>query len=232
MHELSGWFRDIYANQVLAQMHNPKTVLEHTNPNSITVEAYFAHRWNGLSLTCLACWLRCLLRSCSNNYSQMEHTAQSLEWPAPCRKLLHFNRSDDAVLCNWIMHIMCTAHCLIIAVIIIFFSNFPAYDLIILCSNIVNYHKQTKRSDYLNALWDAFINYLSAKVYLLGQPLCKAGMGPVAKHTINWGIRNPEKFLITAVIHIPHRLCSEHLWAGDGAWSGEGWANAIGPNGL
>ena len=33
----------------------PKIVLEQTNPHSIRVEAYFAHRWKGLSLTGLAC---------------------------------------------------------------------------------------------------------------------------------------------------------------------------------
>lgn len=49
---------------------------------------------------------------------------------------------------------------------------------------------------------------LSAEVYILGQPLSKAGMSLAAKHTINWGIRNPEKLLITTVIHIPHRLYS------------------------
>lgn len=49
---------------------------------------------------------------------------------------------------------------------------------------------------------------MSAEVYLLGQPLCKAGICLAAKHTINWGIRNPEKLLITTVIHIPHRFYS------------------------
>lgn len=33
-------------------------------------------------------------------------------------------------------------------------------------------------------------------------------MSLAAKHAINWGIRNPEKLLITTVIHIPHRLYS------------------------
>lgn len=50
--------------------------------------------------------------------------------------------------------------------------------------------------------------FLSDEVCLLDQPLCKAGMSLAAKYTIKWGIRNPEKLLITTVIHIPHRLCS------------------------
>lgn len=87
----------------------PKIVLEQTDPNSITVEAYFAHRWNGLSLTSLACWLLCLLRSWSNNHSQMEQTAQSLEWPARFKKSFSCFNNWQSVLCCGIEYITCMA---------------------------------------------------------------------------------------------------------------------------
>lgn len=59
--------------------------------------------------------------------------------------------------------------------------------------------------------------------------LCRSGVFLAAEPTINWGIRNSEKLLITTVIRIPHRLYSAQ---GYGTCSGESWANTIGSNGL
>lgn len=59
--------------------------------------------------------------------------------------------------------------------------------------------------------------------------LCRSGGFLAAEPTINWGIRNSEKLLITTVIRIPHRLYSAQ---GYGTCSGGSLANTIGSNGL
>lgn len=107
-------------------------------------------------------------------------------------------------------------------------NNFFHDFFIWFCTHCVGWVKK-HNSDAL--ILGDFVVYiflaLSTEGYLFGRALSKAVENLGAKRAINWGIRNPEKLLITTVT--PHGLFSARDLVGLGIGHGLGVWGKLGP---